>query len=134
MEGPDPRPVVLLAEDEPLVRMFNADALDEAGFRVVEAANGEEALSLFEARPDVSAVVTDVEMPGSIDGFALARHITDRQPFVGVLIVSGRVRPSKEDLPDESGFLAKPYSSAELLQALRTVLATHDEKRTGPLG
>jgi len=49
----DPHPVVLLVEDEPLVRMFNADVLDDANYRVIEAANGEEALTLFEARPDI---------------------------------------------------------------------------------
>jgi CheY-like chemotaxis protein len=130
--GSDPRPVVLLAEDEPPVRMFNADVLDEAGYRVVEAANGEEAVSLFEARPDVRGVITDVEMPGSVDGFALARYVADRRPFVGVLIVSGRVRPRAEDMPDKSGFLAKPYSGTDLLQALRDVLAVHEMRRTGP--
>jgi two-component system, response regulator PdtaR len=62
---PDPRPVVLLVEDEPLVRMFNADVLDEAGFRVIEAVNADEAVALIEVRPDIRAVVTDVGMPGS---------------------------------------------------------------------
>ena len=53
----DSRTVLLLVEDEPLVRMFNADVLDDAGFRVVEAANADEAIALFEARPDIRAVV-----------------------------------------------------------------------------
>lgn len=79
----DPRAIVLLAEDEPLVRMFNAGVLDEAEYRVIEAANGEEALTLFEVRPDIQVVVTDVEMPGSINGFELARRVTKQRPFVG---------------------------------------------------
>lgn len=130
-QGDDPRPVVLLAEDEPLVRMFNADALDEAGYRVVEASSGDEAMSLFEARPDVRAVVTDVEMPGNVNGFALARHVTESRPFVAVLIVSGRIRPGAEDLPHDSAFLAKPYSGADLLRTLAGLITVLDAKRAG---
>ncbi len=123
------RPVVLLAEDEALVRMYNADVLDEAGFRVVEAGNAEEAIALFEARPDIRIVVTDVEMPGSKNGFDLARHVTDKRPLVGVLIVSGRVRPAEDELPDDSRFLAKPYSPDELLREVDATLKVHEQKR-----
>ncbi len=126
------RPVVLLAEDEALVRMYNADVLDEAGFRVVEAGNAEEAIALFEARPDIRIVVTDVEMPGSKNGFDLARHVTDKRPLVGVLIVSGRVRPAEDELPDGSRFLAKPYSPDELLREVDATLKIHEQKRQPP--
>ncbi len=128
----DPRAIVLLTEDEPLVRMFNADVLDEAEYRVIEAGNGEEALTLFEARPDIQVVVTDVEMPGSINGFELARRVTKQRPFVGVLIVSGRVRPTDEELPDDSLFLAKPYTPAELLHGVESVIELQKTKRPSP--
>ena len=132
LSSSDTRPVVLLAEDEALVRMFTADVLDDAGFRVVEAANGEEAIALFEARPDIRAVVTDVEMPGSLNGFDVARHVTDKRPLVGVVIVSGHVRPRSEDLPHESRFLAKPYNASELLREIDVALKVHEEKRQSP--
>ncbi len=128
------RPVVLLAEDEPLVRMYNADVLDEAGFRVVEAGNADEAIALFEARPDIRIVVTDVEMPGSRNGFDLARYVADKRPLVGVLIVSGRVRPRDDELPDESRFLAKPYSPDELLREVEATLTIHEQMRRPPPG
>jgi hypothetical protein len=70
-------------------------------------------------------------MPGAINGFGLAAPVTDQSPLVGVLIVSGRVRPSDQDLPDGSGFLAKACSPANLLQALERVLAARDAKRGG---
>lgn len=128
----EPRAIVLLAEDEPLVRMFNADVLDEAEYQVIEATNGEEALTLFEARPDIQVVVTDVEMPGSINGFELARRVTKQRPFVGVLIVSGRVRPTDEELPDDSLFLAKPYTPPELLHGVQSVIEVQKTKRPSP--
>jgi two-component system, response regulator PdtaR len=68
--------VVLVVEDETLVRMFMADFLDEAGFKVFEAVNADEALTVLKARPDVQVVVTDIEMPaGSMNGLRLARSI-----------------------------------------------------------
>ncbi len=60
----EPRMVILLVEDEPLVRMFLSDLLDEAGFKVFEAVSSDEAISMLQARPDVQAIITDIEMPG----------------------------------------------------------------------
>jgi CheY-like chemotaxis protein len=126
------RPVILLVEDEPLVRMFNADILDDAGYRIIEAGSGDEALTLYQARPHIRAVVTDVEMPGSLDGMGLAKRVAELRPFVGALIVSGRARPADADLPDDALFLAKPYMPEELLSALEQVMAVHDAKRPSP--
>jgi CheY-like chemotaxis protein len=76
MSVAEPRMVVLVVEDETLVRMFMADFLDEAGFKVFEAVNADEALTVLKARPDVQVVVTDIEMPaGSMNGLRLARSI-----------------------------------------------------------
>src|SRR3954471_15535056 len=76
MEPPRPalrRPVVLVVEDEGLVRMFVTDVLEEAGFEVAEAENAEAGLLALHARPDVRVLFTDVNMPGRIDGLELAR-------------------------------------------------------------
>ena len=103
------RLVILVVEDQTLVRMFMTDFLDEAGFKVFEAVSADEALTVLEARPDVQAVVTDIEMPGSMNGIELAHMIRHRWPGVGVIVTSGRQRPGLEDLPDGVPFLAKPY-------------------------
>jgi CheY-like chemotaxis protein len=133
----DHRPVVLLVEDEPLVRMYNADVLDEAGFRIIEASNADEAVLLFETRPDICALVTDIEMPGRMNGLALARHVQDKQASIGLLIVSGRVRPSPDELPIGGRFLGKPYTPTDLLRELHASIHNNGLKRrpdaaTGP--
>jgi CheY-like chemotaxis protein len=88
---PEPRPVVLVVEDETLVRLFASDFLDEAGFKVFEAVNADEALAVLQARPDVQAIVTDIEMPGAMNGIALAKAVRERWPGVRIVIISGRL-------------------------------------------
>jgi CheY-like chemotaxis protein len=110
--------VILVVEDEPLVRMFLADALDEAGFKVFEAVSADEAITLLEARPDIQALVTDIEMPGSMNGIGLTRAVRARWPGIGLVVTSGRVRPGPDDLPADVAFLAKPY----LLETVITVI------------
>jgi CheY-like chemotaxis protein len=115
--------IVLLVEDEALVRMMAADVLrDEGGFKVVEAANVDEALTVLEATEDVRALVTDVEMPGSLDGFTLARVVKQAWPQIGIVVTSGRMAPGPKDLPSGALFMPKPYRPADLLAAVRTVL------------
>jgi CheY-like chemotaxis protein len=119
------KPAVLVVEDEVLVRLMLADVLDDAGFKVIEAAHADEALSVLSAVPEVQAVVTDVEMPtGSIDGFALAHRIRELRPDIGVLIALGRVAPAGGDLPDHCHFMAKPVHPATLVYLVRSLLGT----------
>jgi CheY-like chemotaxis protein len=83
--------IVLLVEDEALVRMMAADVLrEEGGFKVVEAADADEALTVLDATADVRALVTDVEMPGSLDGFTLARVVKQAWPQIGIVVTSGQ--------------------------------------------
>jgi len=110
------KPVVLVVEDEPLVRMFITDALEDEGFKVLEAANADEALILLQARPDVLAVLTDVEMPGR-SGYELAEAIHERLPSLSLVIMSGRCWP--ETLPVNSVFLAKPVPAAKLVAQVK---------------
>lgn len=114
-------PVVLVVEDEVLIRMFAADVLMEAGFKVFEAVNADEAVELLHARPDVHAVVTDVEMPGTMNGLALAEKIAQRWPGIAVLVNSGRVHPNGA-LPHGVGFISKPYLPEKLVELLRELL------------
>ena len=115
--------VILLVEDEVLVRMVAADVLEDAGFTVLESASAEEALRLLEIRPDVQVLFmfTDVNMPGALDGLGLAQTVHERTPGVGILIGSGRVRPDPGELPPGTRFIAKPYASSALTDAVRAV-------------
>jgi two-component system, response regulator PdtaR len=100
-------------EDEPLVRLVAADILMEAQFRVIEAADAEEALTVLKSEVDV--VLSDVEMPPGMNGYDLARHIHRNWPTVGLLVASGREWPRPHDLPPGAVFMGKPYSHATLV-------------------
>ena len=118
-------PVVLVAEDEVLVRMMTVDVLEEAGCAVIETANAEAALAVLDQRSDVQVLVTDVEMPpGPLNGIDLARLTRDLFPHVGVVIVSGKVRPSPCDLPPGARFVPKPYSATKLTRVVQEVMAS----------
>jgi two-component system, response regulator PdtaR len=117
------RPVVLIVEDEPLVRMLGADVLEEAGFEVVEAFNGDEALKVLRARPEINVLFTDVNMPGSLDGLDLARIVHERRPDIKLLIASGQVRLSENQIPDAGRFLAKPYGPEAIVRHVRELMA-----------
>jgi DNA-binding NtrC family response regulator len=99
---------VLLVEDEPLIRLFIAELLEDAGFRVVEAANATEALVILEAGLPVDVLLTDVDMPVGCNGFELARKVHECRPEAEILIMSGRQWPACGDLPPGAAFLAKP--------------------------
>jgi CheY-like chemotaxis protein len=131
MAKSEPRMVILIVEDEPLVRMFIADFLDEAGFRIIEAVNADEAITILTARPDVQALITDIEMPnGSMNGLELARVVQERWPGVGIIISSGRERPGPDDLSEKVAFLAKPYLPDTVINILRQ-MATPQVVETG---
>ena len=124
MSVPDPRAVILVVEDETLVRMFMTDFLDEAGFKVFEAAHADEAMAVLQARPDVQAVVTDIEMPaGSMNGLDLAKTVRERWPGVGVVVTSGRARPDPGDLSEKVAFLPKPYRPDTVIDVVRRLIA-----------
>jgi len=114
--------VVLVVEDEPLVRLEAIDMLAGAGFRVIEAANADEAISILETRPDIRVVVTDIQMPGSMDGLKLAATIRNRWPPIALIVTSGRVSVTQQDLPERGRFLPKPYSGTGLLDAVHAAL------------
>ena len=101
---------VIVVDDEPILRFMFSEILEDAGYTVSEAPTADEALAMLEDGWEPRVVVTDVHMPGELDGFELASVIADRWPHIGVVIVSGRLRPSKADLPDELRFLPKPVS------------------------
>jgi CheY-like chemotaxis protein len=115
------RPVVLIVEDEFLLRMDAADMIEAAGFDVVEAGNADEAIEILEARPDITVVFTDIQMPGSMDGLKLARAVKGRWPPIKIIATSGHVDVMETDLPEGGRFLPKPYSSLQVTGVLREV-------------
>lgn len=118
-------PVVVVAEDEALVRMLAVDILEEAGCAVIETANAEAALSVLDERSDVQVLVTDIEMPpGPLNGIDLARLTHERFPQISVVIVSGKVGPSPGDLPPGARFVPKPYSATKLTRVVQEVIAS----------
>jgi DNA-binding NtrC family response regulator len=120
------RPVLVLAEDEPLVRWFAADFLDEAGFKVFEACHADEALILLQSRPDIQVLMTDVEMGSGKNGFELAREVHKRWPSVVILIVSGRAYPGNHDLPKGAVFIRKPYTPTAILRIIHDLTQPSD--------
>src|SRR3979411_2789952 len=117
------RQVVLIVEDEALVRMTAVDMVEEAGFEVLEATNADEAILLLEARRDITVVFTDIEMPGSMDGLRLARAVRGRWPPIKRIATSGRHLGGGGDLPSGGLSLRKPYSPAQISSALRDLTA-----------
>ena len=83
------RPVVLIVEDEFLIRTHAAEVIRDAGFEVAEATNADEAIVILESRRDIRVVFTDIQLPGSMDGLKLARVMRDRWPPVHILASSG---------------------------------------------
>jgi two-component system, response regulator PdtaR len=117
------QPVVLLVEDEFLVRQTLVDILREAEFWVVEAQDADEAFGSLRSRTDVAAVLTDVNMPGSMDGLEFAHLVRQGWPVVGVIVISGQTDPGPSDLPSHATFLRKPFRPAALIKALREAIA-----------
>jgi CheY-like chemotaxis protein len=116
------RPVVLIVEDEFLLRMDAVDMIASAGFDVVEAANADEAIEILESRPDITVVFTDIQMPGSMDGLKLARAVRGRWPPIKIIATSGHVHVKEIDLPDGGRFLPKPYSPSQVTGVLRELI------------
>jgi CheY-like chemotaxis protein len=112
--------IVLLVEDEPLVRLVVADILIDAGFRVIESVNATEALAVLEAGVEVDVLLSDVEMPSGANGYELARQVHEHWPEVEILITSGREWPREGDLPLGAAFLAKPCPNETLVSYVQS--------------
>lgn len=108
---------VLVVEDMPMIRMDAVEMFEEMGFRVLEAADGREALGILETTSVVSILFTDIEMP-NLGGMELAAIVAERWPEIDIVITSGRLEPREDDLPDDAKFLSKPYDPAAIVRTL----------------
>lgn len=114
--------IVLVVEDESLIRMGAVQMLEAADFAVIEAFNAHEAVEILENRTDVRAIFTDINMPGTLDGLRLAELVRDRWPPIHLIVTSGKRPPDPDDLPPLGRFIRKPYDPAHVIATLRELL------------
>lgn len=132
MLEPSVVPYALIVEDDPLIRMDACDIIATAGFRCIDAKDGEEAKELIDLHgPSITLLFTDVEMPGATNGFALARYASKKFPEMAIVVASGRVKPGPDDMPDGAHFIGKPFSADLVHSHLREMLP--DGKQPEPL-
>jgi DNA-binding NtrC family response regulator len=117
-------PTVLIVEDEFLPRAMLSDHLQECGFMVFEAANADEAINTIESGIPVDLVLTDIRMPGSMNGFGLAKWIGANKPQVSVILASGETTQTEaaKELCDHIPFFTKPYDLKAIVAEIRTTL------------
>jgi CheY-like chemotaxis protein len=99
--------------------MDTADMIAGEGFSVVEASTADEAFEFLAKHPSLQLLFTDVQMPGTKNGFELARKVADRWPYISVVVASGAAAPGPGDLPANSRFISKPFSAALVHEVLR---------------
>ena len=121
--GGPPAPVILVVEDEAMIRAHVAMSLSDAGYSVIEASDAQEALLELERGAQIDLLFTDVQMPGSVDGLKLAQWVSVRWPRVTLLVSSGSFEPAKDAIPSGGRFLGKPYDFHELLRHVRELTA-----------
>ncbi len=109
---------VLVVEDEFLSRLHAVNLVEDAGHKAVEASNAEEAIAILEARKDIRIMFTDVDMPGTMDGFKLAHAIRTRWPPIELIVTSGHFHLRDADMPQRGRFFPKPYRDQEIISAL----------------
>jgi CheY-like chemotaxis protein len=117
------RIVILVVEDEPLLRMHAVDLVEEAGYEAIEATDADQAVAILERRHDIRLVFTDIDMPGSMDGLKLAACIRNRWPPIEVIITSGKPLLAGTTLPARAVFIPKPFDVKNLTSAMHRLAA-----------
>jgi DNA-binding NtrC family response regulator len=119
----DTRIAVLVVEDEPLMRMDIADALEDGGFLVFEAANADDAIVILVEHTEIQALFTDIDMPGSMDGLKLAAAVRKRWPPIKIIVTSGHQHIREGNLPIDGRFFSKPYDPEKIISTIREMVA-----------
>jgi CheY-like chemotaxis protein len=114
---------ILVVEDEHLIRMDTASFLEAAGFTVYEADNAAEAIHSLELHDEIRLIFTDINMPGSMDGLALAHYVRGRWPPVKIIVTSGYVKLRGNDLPVGALFVGKPYHPKHIAHKMKELMA-----------
>jgi CheY-like chemotaxis protein len=105
-----------------LLRMRAVAMVEDAGFQSVEAVDACEAVTILEGRSDIALLFTDIQMPGAMDGLALARAVHVRWPSIAIIIVSGAIAPAKSDVPALSQFFSKPLESFKMIAEMQQMI------------
>jgi CheY-like chemotaxis protein len=114
--------VVLVVEDEMLLRMRAVDMVEDAGYTSVEAVDADEAVAILESRSDIGLMFTDIQMPGSMDGLKLAHTVHERWPSIKIILVSGQLKPSNIDIPADSRFFGKPLEAKAMIAQMQCMI------------
>ena len=117
-----PPAVVLIVEDEMMLRMRAVDMVEDAGYTPIEALDADEAIAILESRSDIALMCTDIQMPGGMDGLGLAHAVHNRWPTIKIIVVSGQLSPPRSDLPPCSRFFGKPLNAGEVIAGIRGMI------------
>jgi CheY-like chemotaxis protein len=118
------KPVVLVVEDSPMIRMGAVDLVLSAGYEAIEASDADEAIRVLESRDDIDLVFTDVQMPGTMDGIKLSHYIRNRWPPIKLIVASGASILEESSLPMGSRFFSKPYDDLTIIEAMARLLSS----------
>jgi DNA-binding NtrC family response regulator len=122
---------ILIVEDDQLLKMLTVDTVEDAGFLALEASNADEAIAILAARPDIVMLLTDVSMPGSMDGLKLAHAVHVRWPHIKIVVVSARGDISAADLPAHGRFFRKPYRADVMVSAIQSLIGIESQGSGG---
>src|SRR6187402_1798209 len=122
MTEPGATPIVLVVEDEMVLRVRAVDIVEDAGFVPIEAVSADQAIEILESRDDISLLFTDIQMPGSMDGLKLAHAAHTRWPHIKIVLVSGQIAITDADKPDDSRFFAKPLEIQRMISELQEMM------------
>lgn len=122
MSGPGSTPIVLIVEDEMVLRMRAVDIVEDAGFTPLQAVSADEAMRILESRDDISLLFTDIQMPGSMDGLTLAHAVHARWPHIKIILVSGQIAVTEADKPVDSRFFPKPLEIQQMVLELQKMI------------
>ena len=115
-------PIVLIVEDDMILRMRSVDIVEDAGYTPVEAVDADEALGILQSRSDIALLFTDIQMPGSMDGLQLAHAVYERWPQLKIILVSGKLKLSSAEIPRDSRFFGKPVVSDEIITEMQDMI------------
>jgi two-component system, response regulator PdtaR len=113
---------ILTVENEFLVSAFLNGILEDEGYSVVSVSSADEAIAVLESRNDIRLIITDINMPGTMDGLKLAAAVRGRWPPIEIIITTGMRPPTKDQMPTGSLLLQKPYSPVSILEAVERLL------------
>jgi|EndMetStandDraft_3_1072993.scaffolds.fasta_scaffold171038_2 CheY-like chemotaxis protein len=114
--------MVLVVEDDMLLRMRAVDMVEDAGYSSIEAVDADAAVKILESRSDITLLFTDIQMPGSMDGLMLAHAVHKRWPPIKIILVSGKLKLSQIDIPPESRFFDKPLDSEKMVSEIQDMI------------